>query len=41
MESSQPELDLQNINEKIIQEIVKNVGKNVDSHIILLSLIHI
>ena len=34
MESSKPELDLQNINEKIIQEIIKNVGKNVDSHII-------
>lgn len=34
MESSQPELGLQNINEKIIQEIIKNVGKNVDSHII-------
>lgn len=34
MENSQPELDIQNINEKIIQEIVNNVCKNVDSHII-------
>lgn len=34
MESSQSELDIQNINEKIIQEIIKNVCKNVDSHVI-------
>lgn len=34
MESSQSELDIQSIDEQIIQEIIKNVCENIESHII-------